>query len=37
MNNDIFFLGNNEYLKFKEKNKDEENIKTLLKMKKMML
>ena len=31
MDNDIFFLGNNEYLKFKEMNKDEENIKNFIK------
>lgn len=30
MDNDIFFLGNNDYLKFKEKNKDEEKIKNFI-------
>ena len=31
MDNDIFFLGNNDYLKIKEKNKDEEKIKNFIK------
>ena len=30
MDNDIFFLGNNDYLKFKEKNKDQEKIKNFI-------